>query len=224
LAEKSTDQARRLLMEDIQRQTAETVGWTGIGRISDRVMAALAAVPREDFMAEDKLDLAYVNRAYQIGHGQTISQPLIVALMTELLQPRPTDRVLEIGTGSAYQAAVLARLVERVYSVEVVEALAAPAHRRLVRLGFANVEVRVGDGYAGWPEEAPFDSIIGTAAAPELPESLVKQLKPGGRMVIPIGEPRDSQVLVVATRTGSGGFDVRKTLPVAFVPMVRQSG
>ena len=191
------------------------------GVSDENVLAAVGAVDRERFVAAPFAERAWENTALPIAFGQTISQPLVVAAMTEALRVGPRMKVLEIGTGSGYQAAVLARLVGRLYSVEVVENLAASARKRLARLGFNNVEVRFGDGYAGWPEQAPFDSIIGTAAAPALPESLADQLKPGGRMVIPLGQPRGSQVLVVATRLEDGTLDIRRTLPVAFVPMVK---
>jgi protein-L-isoaspartate(D-aspartate) O-methyltransferase len=154
-----------------------------------------------------------------IGHGQTISQPYIVALMTDLLKPQTGDVVLEVGTGSGYQAAVLSLLVKQVYSIEIVETLAREATARLRRLGYENIEVRGGDGYRGWREHAPFDSIIVTAAAPAIPPPLLEQLKAGGRMVIPVGAPYCRQVLTVVDKDDRGEVTVKELLPVAFVPL-----
>jgi protein-L-isoaspartate(D-aspartate) O-methyltransferase len=211
---------REALWFEIQASTAKTREWTGRKQISDRVMAALAAVPREEFVTPGDEGYAYRNMARAIGHGQTLSQPFIVALMSDLLEVGDQDRVLEIGTGSGYQAAVLARLVGRLYSIETVPELAALARERLHRLGLDNVETRLGDGYAGWPEEAPFDAIIVTAAAPSIPQALIDQLKPDGRIAIPVGEPKGPQTLMLGVKRADGGLDVQKTLPVAFVPMV----
>jgi protein-L-isoaspartate(D-aspartate) O-methyltransferase len=163
-------------------------------------------------------DMAYLNIALPIGHGQTISQPYIVALMTDLLALGSDAVVLEIGTGSGYQAAVLAQMVRQVYSVEIIPAIAAKAKARFTRLGITNIEVRVGDGYYGWPEHAPFDGIVVTAAAPQIPPLLVEQLKPGGRLVIPLGRPLDRQDLTVAEKSEDNQLSLRSVLPVAFVP------
>jgi protein-L-isoaspartate(D-aspartate) O-methyltransferase len=163
---------------------------------------------------------AYRNHPLPIGAGQTISQPYIVALSTDLVQPRAGQRVLEVGTGSGYQAAVLAEIVGKVYTIELIAALGNAAAERLRALGYANVEVRIGDGYAGWPEAAPFDAIVVTAAAPRVPQALVEQLKPGGRMVIPVGESGAAQELLVITKRADGGVDTRSVLPVRFVPLV----
>jgi protein-L-isoaspartate(D-aspartate) O-methyltransferase len=163
---------------------------------------------------------AYRNHPLPIGAGQTISQPYIVALSTDLLQPRPGDVVLEVGTGSGYQAAVLAEIVGRVYSIEIVESLGRTAAKRLEELGYDNVEVRIGDGYAGWPEKAPFDGIVVTAAAPRVPQALIDQLKPGGRMVIPVGGASDIQHLKLLTKRADGAVEEKKVLPVRFVPLV----
>lgn len=213
---------RRAAMVDA---VASEVLWTnrylGKSALDPRVIAALKAVPRHEFVPAHLLDRAYENRPLPIGHAQTISQPYIVAIMTDLLRPQPRHRVLEIGTGCGYQAAVLSLLVARVYSIETVPALAAEAAERLRRLGYANVTVRHGDGYLGWPEEQPFDGIIVTAAAPRLPQALVDQLGPGGRLVIPLGPPGDDQALVVVTKEADGTIDQREILPVAFVPMVQ---
>jgi protein-L-isoaspartate(D-aspartate) O-methyltransferase len=155
-----------------------------------------------------------------IGAGQTISQPYIVALSTDLLNPKSGDVVLEVGTGSGYQAAVLAEVVSRVYSIEIIESLGRAAAKRLAELGYGNIEVRIGDGYAGWPEKAPFDGIVVTAAAPRVPQALVEQLKPGGRMVIPLGGAADIQYLKLLTKRADGGVEEKRVLPVRFVPLV----
>jgi protein-L-isoaspartate(D-aspartate) O-methyltransferase len=188
--------------------------------LADAVREALARVPRDAFVPDVPRDLAYADQALSIGHGQTISQPFIVALMTDLLDPRAEDVVLEVGTGSGYQAAVLAQVVRRVYSLEVVRALAEEARGRLERLGYANVEVRCADGYQGWAEHAPFDGILVTAAAPEVPGVLVDQLRPGRRMVLPVGPVFGPQDLLVVSKDEAGATTTRAVLPVAFVPMV----
>lgn len=182
------------------------------------VLEALAAIPRENFVDPiDALD-AYRNCPLPIGHSQTISQPFVVALMTGLLQPAPSHRILEIGTGSGYQAAILSRLVSDVYSIEVVPQLAARAVVALKALAIANVHIRVGDGHLGWPEASPFDGIIVTAAAEEMPDDLVAQLRPGGRLVLPLGRHR--QMLTVLTKDNGGHVTTRDVLPVRFVPFV----
>ena len=220
--EKRLAKARRRLLDEIQAEARDTESWTGRGAFSYPVMEALAGVPRHAFMRDADDAAAYVNRPQSIGHGQTISQPYIVALMTELLDLGRADRVLEIGTGSGYQTAVLAELAGRVFSVEVVEVLATAARRRLRDLGYDTVEVRVGDGYSGWPEKAPFDAIIVTAAPERFPQTLVDQLKPGGRMVVPIGRVHEVQSLYLGAKDSDGRFAAQKTLPVAFVPMVHE--
>jgi protein-L-isoaspartate(D-aspartate) O-methyltransferase len=186
---------------------------------SPAVLQAMRAVPRHEFVPEAQRARAYQDSPLPIGEGQTISQPYIVALMTELAAPRKGARVLEIGTGSGYQAAVLAELAARVYSVEVVEDLAWTAAERLRRLGYESVEVRHGDGAEGWPEHAPYDRIVVTAAAPRLPPALLEQVRPGGRIVAPIGLPLELQILTVFTRTAEG-IEESPVLPVAFVPLV----
>ncbi len=182
-----------------------------------RVLEAMKAVPRHEFVPAELRGRAYEDRPLPIGYSQTISQPYIVAFMTEQLAPKPTDRVLEVGTGSGYQAAVLARLVAEVFTIEIVEPLAARAKADLARLGFKNVQVRAGDGYRGWPEAAPFDAIIVTCAPDRVPEPLVQQLKDGGRMVIPVGDYGDQQLYVLEKRGGK--VERRAVLPVRFVPM-----
>ncbi|HEX8381573.1 MAG TPA: protein-L-isoaspartate(D-aspartate) O-methyltransferase [Allosphingosinicella sp.] len=199
---------------------AETAG-PAARRLDPALLRAMREVPRHLFVPEEARRFAYSNRALPIGHGQTISQPYIVALMTQLLQARPEHRVLEVGTGSGYQAAVLSRLVRQVHSVEIVEPLAAQAERRLRGLGYANVEVRGGDGYAGWPEHAPFDRIIVTAGADHIPKPLLDQLRPGGRMVIPLGGTPDSLELTLVEKGLNGKIRKRALLPVRFVPFTR---
>ncbi len=183
------------------------------------VSAALDAVPREQFVPFRVRSRSGENRPLPIGWGQTISQPYIVAYMSQVLQLQPHHRVLEIGTGSGYQAAVLAELVHAVYSVEIIAPLAEAARTRLAELGYANVRVRQGNGWEGWPEEAPFDRIIVTAAAPSIPRALLDQLAPGGRMVIPVGLPEAVQSLMLARRTGEGSVTTEQLLSVRFVPM-----
>lgn len=184
-----------------------------------RVLAAMANVPRELFVPPDQLPYAYEDRPLAIGHGQTISQPYIVALMTELLAPGKKDRVLEVGTGSGYQAAILGRLAGRVYSLEIVPELARSAALVLRTNGFRNVRIREGDGYKGWAEFAPYDKILLTAAPPEIPAELLAQLRPGGRLVAPVGV--DAQRLVVVNKLLDGTTETQTILPVRFVPMVR---
>jgi protein-L-isoaspartate(D-aspartate) O-methyltransferase len=214
------DQVRRQeMVQAIAEDTRETAFLTGRKALSERVLDAMRAVPRHEFVPGPYRAAAYENRPLPIGHGQTISQPFIVALMTDLLRPAPGDVVLEIGTGSGYQAAVLSRLVARVYTIEIVEALGEQARARLARLGYGNVEVRVGDGYYGWKEHAPFDGILVTAAAAHIPPPLVRQLKPGGRMVIPVGGPFATQQLMLVEKAADGDVTTHQLLPVAFVPL-----
>jgi protein-L-isoaspartate(D-aspartate) O-methyltransferase len=187
----------------------------------ERVLAAMAKVPREEFVPVDVRVDAYEDGPLPIGYDQTISQPYIVAFMTEQLRPRPSDRVLEIGSGSGYQAAILAELVADVYTIDIIEPLAKSAEATLQRLGYKNVHVRVGDGYKGWPEEAPFDAIIVTCAPDKVPQPLVDQLKDGGRMVIPVGERFAQQLYLLEKKNGKLKESV--TLPVRFVPMLREA-
>lgn len=186
------------------------------------VLDAMRTVPRHRFVPDNQLRRAYADTPLPIGHGQTISQPFIVAFMTEQLKPRADMTVLEIGTGSAYQAAVLGQIVEQVYTVEIVEPLASQATRRLRRLGYDNVVVRHGDGYEGWAEHAPFDAIIVTAAAEYIPPPLLAQLKPGGRMMIPVGSPFSTQRLMLVEKSANGEIRSRNLMPVRFVPFTRQ--
>ena len=199
----------------------ETGGETGRPRFSDAVMAAMGKVPRHRFVPALQDIFAYENRPLPIGEGQTISQPYIVALMTDLLDPKPADSVLEVGTGSGYQAAVLAELVAKVTTIEIVAPLGRRAMRLLDELGYRNVTVRIGDGYGGWPAAAPFDAIIVTAAPATIPQPLIDQLRPGGRMVIPVGGSSDVQQLLVVEKHSDGRTTTRRTLPVRFVPLTR---
>ena len=187
----------------------------------ERVLAAMAKVPREEFIPVVARADAYEDGPLPIGYDQTISQPYIVAFMTEQLRPRPSDRVLEIGSGSGYQAAILAELVEDVYTIDIVEPLARTAEATLQRLGYKNVHIKVGDGYKGWPQEAPFDAIIVTCAPEKVPQPLIDQLKDGGRMVIPVGERFAQQLYLLEKKNGQLKESV--TLPVRFVPMLREA-
>ena len=220
-AERRAAAARDDLIEQIRGEVRDTADYTGIEVLKPSVMRALGRVPRHRFVAPELETSAYLNAPLSIGYGQTISQPYIVALMTDLAEVDAGSRVLEIGTGSGYQAAVLAEIVRQVYSVERVDALAAKAARRLSGLGYRNVEVKAGDGYDGWPEHAPYDAILITAAVPEPPAPLLAQLAPGGRMVVPLGDAYRGQALTVITRLADGGFDSRAALPVTFVPFLR---
>lgn len=211
------EERRKRLVRMVSAQMGALEPATGCS-LSPRVAGALGTVPRHFFLPEGMRSAAYDNAAQMIGWGQTLSQPLIVALMTELLNPGPEHVILELGTGSGYQAAVLSGLVRKVYSLEVVPALADAAAERLKRLGYANVEVKQGDGRGGWPEHAPFDGIIVTAAAAEVPPDLPGQLKTGGRLVIPLGRPHRPQDLYVFEKRDT--LDGRPVLAVAFVPLV----
>ena len=201
------------------RMVSEQIEARGVS--DPRVLEAMRDVPRHEFVLPEHRGLAYADQPLPIGLDQTISQPYIVGLMTELIDPEPGDRVLEVGTGSGYQAAVAARLVEQVYSIELLPELAASAAERLVRLGVTNVEVRAGDGYLGWPEHAPFDGILVTAGADHVPPPLVDQLAPGARMVIPVDAAAGGQVLQVVEKRADGSVAVRDVALVRFVPLLR---
>jgi len=213
---------RARMVEEIAAMARETGAETGRPRFGNAVMAAIGKVQRHRFVPASVQGFAYDNRPLPIGEGQTISQPYIVALMTDLLDAKPNYTVLEIGTGSGYQAAVLAELVAKVYTIEIVEPLGKRAAQLLGDLGYRNVNVRIGDGYKGWPEAAPFDSIIVTAAVAEPPKPLLDQLKAGGRMVIPIGASAGVQDLVLLEKRPDGSVSTRRTLPVRFVPFTRE--
>jgi protein-L-isoaspartate(D-aspartate) O-methyltransferase len=192
----------------------------GEGIADSATLRAMRDVPRHEFVPANLRDEAYENHPLPIGLGQTISQPYIVGYMTEVVRPRPGMRILEVGTGSGYQAAVLAATGAEVYTIEIFRALADAARTRLARLGYNNVSVRHGDGHDGWPEKAPFDAIVVTAAASHIPPALPRQLKPGGRMVIPVGSVYGAQYLILVEKDAKGKLRTRNLLPVAFVPML----
>jgi len=212
-------QARQKMVETIEETVRETSLYLDKEALDPRVMQVMGKVPRHEFVPSSERPYAYENRPLPIGHGQTISQPYIVALMTDLLKPQPGDRVLEVGTGSGYQAAVLAGLVKQVDTIEIINALADSAKERLKRLGYDNVEVHHADGYYGWPQHAPYDGIVVTAAAGQVPPPLIQQLKPGGRMVIPVGSRFMVQELVLVQKAADGTITTRQILPVMFVPL-----
>lgn len=213
---------RTRMVAEIAAMARETGIETGRPVFAEPVMAAIQKVQRHSFVPAELRDRAYDNRPLPIGDGQTISQPYIVALMTELLDPKPGHTVLEVGTGSGYQAAVIAEIVAKVYTIEIVEELGSRAAATLSGLGYRNVISRVGDGYHGWKEHAPFDGILVTAAPAEVPQPLIDQLKPGGRLVIPVGGRFDVQDLVVIEKKADGSTTTRRTIPVRFVPLTRE--
>jgi protein-L-isoaspartate(D-aspartate) O-methyltransferase len=213
--------ARRRMVQQIEARMRETAAATGRDALSPAVRRALLRVERHRFGPAELAAQAYGDHPLPIGHGQTISQPFVVALMTELLALGPSDTVLEIGTGSGYQAAVLAECVARVHTIEIVAPLGERARTLLAQLGYRHVDVRVGDGYQGWPQAAPFDAIMVTAAPDHVPQPLIEQLKPGGRMVIPVGSQIAGQDLLLITKSADGRTVSRRTLPVRFVPLTR---
>ena len=210
--------ARAALVEEIRSYAARDSIMESES-FEDTVLQSLESVRRHEFVPDRLKKEAYENHPLPIGYGQTISQPYIVALMTDLVQPDPDDVVLEVGTGSGYQAAVLAKLVKRVYSMEIIEPLAKQAAKRLERLGYSNVETKLGDGYFGWEEHAPYDVIIVTAAASHVPPPLIQQLKPGGRLVIPVGGRFAIQYLLLIEKTVEGEITTRQITAVRFVPL-----
>ncbi len=212
------------MLDDIDAEVRYTRNMIGKDALDARVMQAMRNVPREEFVPPDMKFDAFENGPLPIGHGQTISQPYIVALMTDMVAPEPEHSILEIGTGSGYQTAILSQLCSRVYSVEVVAELGAAAAAIFNRLGYDNIETRIGDGYRGWPEHAPYDGIIVTAAATHIPEALIEQLKPGGRMAIPVGQPYSYQELMLVRKDGQGKTHTQSVLGVAFVPLVGGEG
>ncbi len=213
------EELRGNLVREIKRHVFDTRDYIGRRKLDERVMNVMGKVPRHKFVPEEYLGRAYKNRPLPIGFGQTISQPYIVALMTDLLELEAGDVVLEVGTGSGYQAAVLAELVEQVYSIEIIEELSHLAVLRLQELAYENIEVGLADGYYGWPERAPFDAIIVTAAASHIPPPLVEQIKPGGIMMIPVGNQFQVQQLTILRKDLSGTVTTRQVLPVRFVPL-----
>jgi len=214
------NKGQQRMIEDIQSEVAFTRHMIGRDHLTPQVMATMREVPRDAFVPPDLRDAAFDNGPLPIGHGQTISQPYIVALMTDLLQLRSEHNVLEIGTGSGYQTAILSRLCRQVYSIEVVPELSQAAQQLFQRLGYGNIQTRTGNGYQGWLEHAPYDSIIVTAAAGYIPPDLIEQLKPGGRLVIPVGVPYGNQELILVEKNHNGEINTRDILGVVFVPMV----
>lgn len=212
--------ARRQMVEQIESMAGPLAAETGIVKFDQRLLSVLAETPRHEFLPKELAGVAYKNRTLSIGHGQTISQPFIVALMTELLHLKDTDKVLEVGTGSGYQTAILAALARQVYTIEIIPDLATTARNVLARLGYANIRTKVGDGYQGWKEFAPFDAIIVTAAPDHVPPALIEQLKPGGRMVIPVGV--SSQDLMAIAKRPDGSTTSMTIVPVRFVPFTRE--
>jgi len=215
MAEDLFEKLRQQMIAEIVTEAALTVGHTGRAAFSDRVMRVIGSMPRHEFVPVELQPYAYLNRPLPIGYEKTVSQPFIVALMTDLLAPEAGDVVLEVGAGAGYQAAILAELAKRVYTVDIIEELAQGAERRLKRLGYENVEVGVVNGYYGWPEHAPYDRIMVTAASDLIPPPLLAQLKPGGRMVIPTGIP-DKQTLTLVEKSATGSLSAREILPVRF--------
>ncbi len=222
MADRNSDRQRRIeaLINQLIRDFRETASSTGTGIPDPRLLEAVRKVPRDAFVEGPDVTAAWDNRALPIGHGQTISQPFVVALMTQLLELTPQSRVLEIGTGSGYQAAVLAELAGEVYSVEYVPELAEVAAQRLNDLGYRNVQVRSGDGREGWSEAAPFDGVLVTAGAAEIPPALIQQVRVGGRLVIPIDAPWAGQDLILGTKQEDGSLSQQRVLAVMFVPLV----
>ena len=210
---------RKKLMRQIENDVSSTSRYLNKKALDSRVMEAMATVPRHKFVPNTLIPYAYDNRPLPIGQGQTISQPYIVAIMTDLLEIKPSDVVLEIGTGSGYQAALLAELAEQVYTIEIIEPLYKSATKRLAGLGYSNVTTQLGDGYYGWPEHAPFDAIMVTAAAGQVPPPLIRQLKPGGRMIIPVGGAFMTQFLLLIEKCVDKTVSTRQILPVRFVPL-----
>jgi protein-L-isoaspartate(D-aspartate) O-methyltransferase len=219
VADEFYDAKRATMIKEIEGNMRAGYGSLEKAALDEKVIDALGRVPRHEFVPRSIRNLAYENRPLPIGHGQTISQPYIVAIMTNLLQIGKNDHVLEIGTGSGYQIAVLAQLVNMAYSIEIIEPLGKQAKDLLQRLGYENIELKIGDGYYGWEEHAPFDAIIVTAAASHIPPTLIKQLKPGGRMLIPVGSRFMVQELLLVQKSESGKVSTRQLLPVAFVPL-----
>lgn len=211
--------SRQHLIKAIEQDVRDTSMYLDKQALDPRVLQAMAKVPRHEFVPETERRFAYENRPLPIGHGQTISQPYIVAVMTDMLKLLPDSKVLEVGTGSGYQAAILAELVSKVYSIEIIEPLARQAKTQLAQLGYNNISTRAGDGYYGWEEAAPFDAIVVTAAASHVPPPLIKQLKAGGRMIIPVGSRFMTQELLLVTKQADGTVTTRQLLPVRFVPL-----
>ncbi len=212
-------QQREQMVEQIEANVRATRSYLDKEELDPRVMEAMNTVPRHALVPENERKRAYANRPLPIGYGQTISQPYIVAIMTDLVDPEPEHRVLEVGTGSGYQAAVFSQLVGEVYTIEIIEPLGERAENDLSRLGYDNIQTRIGDGYYGWEEHEPFDAIVVTAAASHIPPPLIRQLKPGGRMIIPVGSRFLTQQLLLVIKDEDGQVTTRQILPVLFVPL-----
>ena len=211
--------ARQQMVKIISEDVKETSLYLNKQALDPRIMEVIGTVPRHLFVPEDESDRAYLNRPLPIGHGQTISQPYIVAIMTDMLNLTPESRVLELGTGSGYQAAILSGLADQVFTIEIINVLGEQARERLQKLGYDNVQVKTGDGYYGWEEHAPFDAIIVTAAGSHIPPPLIKQLKPGGHMVIPVGSRFMTQQLLLISKEDDDKLVTRQIIPVRFVPL-----
>lgn len=219
IAEDVFQRQRQALVDIIKTNVVITRDFLKQESLDERVLDALLKVPRHEFVPDNQRSYAYENRPLPIGNGQTISQPYIVAIMTDLLKLKKTDRILEVGTGSGYQAAILAELADSVYTIEIVEELGKQAAENLKKSGYDLVHTRIGDGYYGWETAAPFDGIIVTAVASHIPPPLIKQLKPGGRMIIPVGAQFMTQYLILVTKDVDGKVTTRQILPVSFVPL-----
>ena len=213
------NQQRQRLVDEIQMEAKLTEKYTGRSAFSPKVIKTIANTPREFFVAPNLLDVAYMNAPLSIGHGQTISQPYIVALMTDLLDLDSSHRVLEIGTGCGYQTAILSQLADRIFTVEIIEELALKAKETFQNLDYSNIDMRIGDGSLGWQEQSPFDRIIVTAATSTIPPALIEQLKPGGLLVIPIGQSHSRQELTLIHKTAENTVTEQAILPVVFVPL-----
>ena len=223
-AEEDYTRARMQMVNEIREMVRETSSYIGKKSLNERVIQAMAKVPRHEFVPDDMRSYAYENRPLPIGEEQTISQPYIVALMTDLADVDEDAVVLEVGTGSGYQAAVLAELAGHVYTIEIIESLGERARAILAKLNYRNVTVRIGDGYHGWAEHAPFDAILVTAAPEQVPQPLIDQLKPGGRLVVPVGRPFGGQSLKLLVKKESGEIETKDILPVGFVPLTGDHG
>ncbi len=219
IADDAFKQQRQQMVALIEKDVRETSNYIDMTALSSDVMDAMRSVRRHEFVPERQKRYAYQNRPLAIGHGQTISQPYIVALMTELMNVSSTSRILEVGTGSGYQAAILGKLVNQVYTIEIIEPLGLRAKKTLKRLNYSNIKFQIGDGYYGWIEQAPFDAIIVTAASSHVPPPLLKQLKPGGRLIIPVGSKFLTQQLLLIVKDNGGRVKTRQILPVRFVPL-----
>lgn len=219
VAEQDWQRQRDALVSDVEAMVSSTRDYLQQDTLDRRVLDAMRKVPRHEFIPANRRAYAYLNQPVGIGYGQTISQPYIVAIMTDLIKPKPGSKVLEIGTGSGYQAAMLAELGVDIYSIEIIEPLAKQAAINLKQAGYGNVHTRTGDGYYGWESEAPFDGIVVTAVASHIPPPLIKQLKPGGNMIIPVGTAFMTQYLVLVNKDVDGQVTTRQILPVSFVPL-----